>query len=103
MAYRLVLSRVAKNALAAGLASSADARSSGTVALLCDSYAPSHRPSALALSTSLRPAGFILPSSMSAVALVRLTLDHLLLGRRGVKRCRKYWSSNAPFCPSIQP
>src|SRR5919107_1085459 len=53
----------------------------------------SHRPSALARSTSLRPEGFILPSSISLLTLPRLTFDHLLFGRRGVNRTSQYSSS----------
>ena len=43
---------------ALGEIASASARSRGTVALLWESYAPSHRPSFFARSTSARPAGW---------------------------------------------
>jgi hypothetical protein len=43
------------------------------------------------------------PSSMSLVALLQLTFDHLLLALRGVNRCSQNASSKLPFWPSIQP
>ena len=53
--YWSVLPSPSKPAFARGLPSSAAARSSGTVAFRCDSYAASHRPSALAASASASP------------------------------------------------
>src|SRR5215208_4183617 len=66
-------------------------------------YYSSQRPSALARSTSRRPAGFILPSSISLLTLTRLTFDHLLLGRRGVNRSNQCWVSKLSAWLSIQP
>ena len=63
---------------AAGSRSSSRARSSGTWAALCGSYAASQRPSARARSTSRRPDGCISPRSIRSSALARLTCDHLL-------------------------
>jgi hypothetical protein len=53
----------------------------------------SQRPSVLARSTSLRLAGFILPSSISFLTLPRLPFVRLLPGRRGVKRSSRCRSS----------
>src|SRR5215204_3345840 len=83
IAYLFLLSSLAKNSRARSFFSSSRRRSSGTVALLCASYAASHRPSALARSTSRKPAGFISPCSMSCLTFSRLTFDHLLLALRG--------------------
>ena len=49
------------------------------------------------------PAGCIAPCAIRAVACARLRCDHLLCGVRRVKRWRQDWSSQRPFCPSIQP
>ena len=40
------------------------------------------------LYTSRRPAAVISPRSMSSVAFLRLTFDHLILGLRGVNLCK---------------
>jgi hypothetical protein len=72
---RLTPLSVLKNAAASGLASSAAARSSGMVAVRCDSYASAQRPSANAASTSARPAGCMSPEAMSASAFPQLILD----------------------------
>jgi len=40
---------------------------------------------------------------MSVAALATLIFDQMLRARRGVKRCRKCWSSSPFFWPSIQP
>jgi hypothetical protein len=52
---------------------------------------------------SARPAPFMRPSTISRRARSRLTADHLLRGRRGVKRCRKKYSLWRLSCPSIHP
>jgi len=49
--------------------------------------AASQRPSAFARSTSASPAGFIRPAAVSSPTFSTLIFDHLLRGRRGVKRC----------------
>jgi hypothetical protein len=77
-----------KNLRACSFLSNSLCRSSGTLAVLGESQAASHRPSTLARSTSRRPEGFISHRSISSVAFLRLTFDHLLLGLRGVNRCR---------------
>jgi hypothetical protein len=51
-------------------------------------YAASQRPSALARSTSARPAACIRPSLVSRSMSPTLRFDHMLRARRGVKRCR---------------
>ena len=45
----------------------------------------------------------ILPASISFCTFSTFTTDHGLCLRRGVKRCRKYWSSNPLRLASIQP
>src|SRR5258705_144692 len=75
----------------------------GTGAVRAPAWAASQRPSVLARSPSASPASCIRPCAIRAATLSRLILDHLLFGLRGVNRCSQYWSSNLPFCPSIQP
>lgn len=94
---------MAKNARAVSFFSNFRRRSSGTVAVVWESYAAFHRPSAFARSTSCSPAGFIRLSSMSFVALSRLTFDHLLLALRSVNRCSQNALSKLPFWPANQP
>jgi hypothetical protein len=43
------------------------------------------------------------PAAISASAFSRLIFDQRPRGRRGVKRCRKCWSSWPRFWLSIQP
>ena len=71
--------------------------------MLCESYAVSQRSFSLARSIAASPAGFIRPLLMSAKALVRLILDQMLFGRRGVNLCSHDSSSKAFFFPSIHP
>ena len=66
------------------------------------SYA-SQRPSALERSTSRRPAGLILSSSISLINLPRLPFDHLLFGQRGVNRSSQNRSSKPADRASIHP
>lgn len=40
---------------------------------------------------------------MSAENFSTFTFDQTLRARRGVKRCREYWSSSPVSQPSIQP
>ena len=42
-------------------------------------------------------------TARASMPMAQLRFDHLLLARRGVKRCRKYVSSKALRLPSIQP
>src|SRR5690606_35760568 len=101
--YRLAPVSVAKNAAAFGFASSAACKSGGTSALLADAYAASHRPSAFALSISNCPDACMRPSEISSSARFRFAADHLLRGRRGVKRISQLSASYLSSCPSIQP
>ncbi len=102
-AYLFAAFRPSKNSRACGTASRAACRSSGTVAVLGASYALSHRPSACARSTSVKPRGRIRPSAISRSTLSRLIFDHLLRDVRGVNRWTNHLSSHASGCPSIQP
>ena len=87
-AYLSVLPSASNARAAPGLAASAAARSAGTVALRCDSYAASQRPSARAASTSARPAGRIRPAATSCSTLSTLTRDQRLRARRGTYFCK---------------
>jgi hypothetical protein len=92
-----------KELLCGGMFVQLHLKSSGTCARLAGSYAASQRPSALARSTSAKPAGCILPLSMSWSTFSRLTFDHRLLRARGVNFCSHEWSSYFLLWPSIQP
>jgi hypothetical protein len=80
--YRSVLPNVSKAVLACAFPASAAVRSGGTVAVRCDSYAASHRPSAWAAETSAWPGGRSRPAAINASTRSTLTRDHELVGRR---------------------
>jgi len=73
--YCWLLPSDSKNPLACSFRSSAAARSGGMVALLCDSYAASHRPSAFADRTSSKPGARMRPAAMSASTRLTFTFD----------------------------
>src|SRR5262245_31135798 len=103
MAYRLALFSVSKNVRAFLFFDRAWTKSSGSVDRLGESYASFHLPSRFASSTSCKPAGFILPASMSRIAWPTLIFDQILLVRRGVNLRRNESGSYFLTCPSIQP
>ena len=95
--------RVAKNSLAAGFSRAPAGSPRGSLAVTAARRRPPTGRRCLAASTWARPAGVIRPCSISLVALSRLICDHLLRGRRGVKRWRKKARRAGALWPSIQP
>jgi len=100
---RFVFPNVSKKFFAFLFRFSAASKSLGTSIVRDPAYAFSHRPSALAASTSDCPAGLIRPAATSAATLSTFRFDQMLVLRRGVNRWRKWLSSWDFLCPSIHP
>jgi len=87
---------------AAGTASSAAARSSGSI----PASGPSstlHDPSAFAASITRMPAGASIPAASSSAMRTLFVAAHPLPRRRGENHCPTLPSSNVRTGPSIQP